>query len=218
MAQQYDRQRKKLIPCFDDFYQIAADVAKLENDTPDVLDLGAGTGLFSSFIVRKYPKARLTLIDLSEGMLDIAKTRFHGRPDVRYIVGDYTKFEFRERFDLVISSLSIHHLTDAEKKELYRNVFSILKNNGIFMNADQVLGSTEFLDSLYRSEWKHYVEHSGLDRKEILAAYERTRLDKMTTLERQIQWLNEIGFSDADCIYKYYNFVVMFARKIEADA
>ena len=155
-------------------------MAKLKNDTPDVLDLGAGTGLFSSFIVQKYPKARLTLIDLSEGMLHIAKTRFHGRPDVRYIVADYTKYEFRERFDLVISSLSIHHLTDAEKKDLYRNVFSILKNNGIFINADQVLGSTEFLDSLYRSEWRNYVEHSGLDRKEILSAYERTKLDKMT--------------------------------------
>ncbi len=45
------------------------------------------------------------------------------------------------------------------------------------------------------------------------ASYERTKLDKMATLDQQLSWLTEIGFADVDCMYKYYNFVVMFARK-----
>ena len=52
VSQTYDQQRKKLIPCFDDFYDIAVALAELENDTPTILDLGAGTGLLSSFILR----------------------------------------------------------------------------------------------------------------------------------------------------------------------
>lgn len=213
-AQNYDQQRKKLIPCFEDYYGVATALAESEHDAPAVLDLGAGTGLFSELILQKYPKAKVTLIDLSSGMLDIAKARFHEHPNVRYIVGDYTKFEYPERYDMVISSLSIHHLSDSEKKELYHKVYSIMKNSSVFINADQVLGNTEFIDSLYKSDWTKYIEHSGLGQAEISAAHERTKLDKMSTLDQQLNWLREIGFSDADCVYKYYNFVVMFARKI----
>lgn len=217
VALNYDNQRKKLIPCFEDFYQMAISLAELDNDSPVVLDLGAGTGLFSSYILNKYPKAKLTLIDLSEAMLDIAKTRFQHHSNVEYIVSDYTKYDYTERYDLVISSLSIHHLLDSEKQELYQKIFSIMKDNSIFINADQVLGLTPYLESLYTSKWKNYVENSGLTQQEITAAYERTKLDRMTTLDQQINWLQQIGYSDVDCIYKYYNFVVLFARKLHPE-
>src|SRR5690606_8382690 len=134
VSQSYDQQRRKLIPCFDDFYRIAVALAELENNAPTILDLGAGTGLYSSFILNKYPNAKLTLIDLSEGMLDIAKERFKQHPNVTYVVSDYTKFNYNQRFDLVISSLSIHHLVDEEKKELYAKVYDMLNTNSIFIN------------------------------------------------------------------------------------
>lgn len=46
----YDNQRRKLIPCFDDFYNSAVSVIQLDLKSPRVLDIGAGTGLFSSFL------------------------------------------------------------------------------------------------------------------------------------------------------------------------
>lgn len=213
-AQSYDKQRKKLIPCYDDFYGIATALAEAGSDCPKVLDLGAGTGLFSSFVLQKYPNAQLTLIDLSESMLNIAESRFDKVSNVQYFVGDYTTFDYPERYDLVISSLSIHHLLDSEKKALYHKLYSIMNRDGILVNADQVLGKTVFLDSLYKADWTNYVEHSGLAPEEISAAYERTKLDKMSTLDEQLSWLTEVGFSDVDCMYKYYNFVVMYARKL----
>ncbi|WKL01736.1 hypothetical protein Q0F98_35615 [Paenibacillus amylolyticus] len=47
VAQDYDVQRKQLIPCFDDFYGIALDLMESPLDSPRILDLGAGTGLLS---------------------------------------------------------------------------------------------------------------------------------------------------------------------------
>jgi tRNA (cmo5U34)-methyltransferase len=35
----------------------------------------------------------------------------------------------------------------------------------------------------------------------------------MSTLAEQLNWLKESGFKDVDCIYKYFNFVVLFGRK-----
>jgi tRNA (cmo5U34)-methyltransferase len=212
-ASEYDSQRRKLIPCFNDFYSVAVSLVKANNNKPDILDIGAGTGLLSSFIMDKLPNTKLTLIDISEKMIEIAKKRHKDKSAVTYIIDDYTKYNFDRTYDVVVSSLSIHHLADNQKRELYANIFSILNPNGIFINADQVLGNTLFIESLYKSEWKLKVDNSGLSQYEIHSAYERTKLDKMATLDDQLTWLKEIGFLDVDCVYKYYNFAVIFARK-----
>ncbi|WP_328793770.1 class I SAM-dependent methyltransferase [Heliomicrobium undosum] len=212
-AGRYDSQRKQLIPCFDDFYGIAVSIAETEKESPKILDIGAGTGLLASFFMDKYPNAQFTLIDISEKMLDVAKERFCDNPNVTYLVGDYAKYPFSEKFDLVISSLSIHHLTDPEKVALYRTIYELLNEKGIFVNADQVLGSTPYLDNMYVDDWKRKVEASGLSPEAIKAAYERLSLDIFAPLQAQLNWLRQAGFVDGDCVYKYFNFVVLFGRK-----
>ncbi|WNS77725.1 class I SAM-dependent methyltransferase [Domibacillus sp. DTU_2020_1001157_1_SI_ALB_TIR_016] len=140
------------------------------------------------------------MFDLSEKMIDVAKERFARDEDVDYIIADYTDYTFDRNYDLVISSLSIHHLPDEEKKKLYQRIFSFLNSGGVFVNADQVLGDTPFIESLYKEDWRNKVERSGLSLQEIEAAYERTKLDKMSTLEEQLCWLKESGFHDVDCL------------------
>lgn len=208
----YDSQRKKLIPCFEDFYSMAVSLIETDNVKPDILDIGAGTGLLSSFILEKIPDAHITLIDISEKMLEAAKSRFKDKA-VACIIADYTKYQFGKKYDFVVSSLSIHHLTDKEKRQLYANIYSILKQNGLFINADLVLGSTPAIEALYQRILRYKVENSGLSKEELQSAYERSKLDKTAALEDQINWLKEIGFSDVDCVYKYYNFAVIFGRK-----
>ena len=210
IADKYDSQRRKLIPCFDDFYHTATSLVDVDHAFPRLLDLGAGTGLFSSYALSKYPNAQITLIDLSQSMLDIAKQRFgETQANVTYIAEDYSIFETTEPFDCVISSLSIHHLEDQAKHDLYEKIFKLLKPGGVFVNADQVQGSSPFLDQLYRSDWVAKVEATDLSREALQAAYERTKLDKMAPLDQQLSWLRACGFIDVDCVYKYYNFVVM---------
>ncbi|MNW36701.1 ubiquinone/menaquinone biosynthesis methyltransferase [compost metagenome] len=218
-ARDYDKQRRKLIPCFDDFYNIAVSLLQSDAQHPRILDLGAGTGLLSSMLHQKYPEAHFTLIDLSEKMLEMAKKRFDGYNNVSYILGDYTnyvEYDSQNKYDFIVSALSIHHLNDEDKVELYQNVYENLKDGGIFVNADQVLGSTLFLESLYTSDWRQKVEASDLSRDEIDAAYERTKLDQMGSLESQIKAMQQIGYLDVDCVYKNYNFVVLHGRKAKS--
>lgn len=212
-AAQYDPQRSKLIPCFNDFYSIPITLLESKNETPSILDIGAGTGLFSAFVKEKFPKANITLIDLSEKMMAVAKDRFKSEEHMEYIIADYTQYEFTKTYDIVISSLSIHHLSHEEKKKLYATIFSILNEGGIFINADQVLGHTPFIESIYKNDWKNKIEASGLTEQELQAAYERTKLDKMSPLQDQLNWLQESGFQDVDCVYKYFNFVVLYGKK-----
>lgn len=213
VSKKYDGQGRKFIPCFDDFYGITLSAAISDIENPNILDIGAGTGLLSSFLIKKYPKATFTLIDLSEKMMDMAKERFINYPNVKYIIGDYTKYTFSEKYDIVASALSIHHLEDESKKELYKKIYSILHKNGVFINADQVNGETPFIESFNKTIWIQSIEKSGLSIEDRNAGYERMKLDKEAKLNDQLTWLNDIGFTDVSCIYKYYKFAVMFGRK-----
>jgi tRNA (cmo5U34)-methyltransferase len=70
----YDRSRRQLIPCFDDFYRAAVELAPFgRHEAIDILDLGAGTGLMAAFLAEALPRARFTLVDVAAEMLDRAR-------------------------------------------------------------------------------------------------------------------------------------------------
>lgn len=213
IAQLYDKQRPSLIPCFSDFYGVAIDNLNLSTISPEILDLGAGTGLFSEFVLQKYPNAKITLVDLSRKMLDVAKKRFSSNKNIDIIQQDFTTFKGEKLYDAVISSLAIHHLEDKVKAELYNTIFSLLKPEGIFLNAEQVAGESDYFSRLYDKKWREKVEASDLSRKDIDASYERIKLDKRTPVSTQIKWLRDAGFKEVDCLYKYYDFAVLYGRK-----
>lgn len=215
VSEEYDSQRRKLIPCFEDFYKTATALANVHNSRPAILDLGAGTGLCSYFLLKKYPDAQLTLIDLSDKMLEVARKRFANHLSVQYITQDYLSYQYPEQYDIIISALSIHHLTGRQKEDLYKKSFQLLKPGGLFINADQVLGQTEFLENLYQTDWRVKIKASGLGSEELKAAYERIKLDTMSTSADQLTWLEQAGFADVDCVYKYFNFVVLFGRRLK---
>lgn len=213
ISEDYDKQRRQLLPCFDDYYNLSLTVLNFKGEAPKILDIGSGTGLFSSIVLQKYPKAKFTLIDLSDKMLEVAKERFKGNTNMQFIADDYTKHNFTEKFDIIISALSIHHLSAIDKKNLYQKCYDLLNDDGIFINADQVLSPSSEIESTFSNLWRESVEQSGLPQEEIQKAYERVSFDNPSTLADQLLWLNQAGFKNADCLYKYYHFCVMFAEK-----
>lgn len=213
VAERYDHQRESLIPCFHDLYGITVDLAESKSSKPKILDIGAGTGLLTKFLFEKYPEAEFTLIDMSEEMLKVAKSRFEDFNNFKYIIADYTTHDFEKSFDLIVSSLSIHHLEDNDKEKLYKKIYNALNEDGIFLNADQVIGPTHKLDKDYQMNWMKIIDNSDLSESEKRGAAERMKFDKPATLEDNLKWLRNCGFEDVDAYYKYYNFVIFYAKK-----
>lgn len=214
-ASQYNQARRILIPCFDDFYKTAVEIIPFPPDKPiNVLDLGAGTGILSSFIAAKYRYADISLIDVSKNMIKQAQESLARFPNnFSYHVGDYCPLNLPQKFDIIVSALSIHHLSAIEKKTLFCNIFTHLSPDGIFINADQVEGETPEIDGLYRAIWLKKVQENGADKNELAAALERMKEDRMSPLEAQLQWLKDTGFSQVHCWYKNYSFAVFSGRK-----
>lgn len=212
-AEKYDMQRSILIPLMDIYYGTAVEVTEIKNEDGKILDLGAGTGLLTKFLLKKYPKANYTLVDIADGMLDIARERFSGFDNINFKVEDYREGITGGNYEAIISSMSIHHLDSNEKSQLYKNIYNSLEDNGVFVNADQVKGEDDEAESITKGYQLNYIENCSLSREEKDKTYERIKLDKMDKMSDQIQMLKDAGFKSVDIYYKFYNYIVFRARK-----
>ena len=216
-ASQYDESRRRLIPCFEDFYRVALEIIPFDKEKCiNVLDLGAGTGLMAGMVASNYPSAKIVLMDVSDKMLLEARKRVeHCQNEFDFVVSNYSQADsFIKNYDLIISSLSIHHLTDKDKQELFKTIYAHLEVGGIFINADQVLGETSEIEQSYRAKWLKQAMAEGTTEEELNAALERMKEDKMSTLSSQIKWLENSGFLNVNCWYKNYSFAVYSGSKL----
>lgn len=211
----YDRARRQLIPGLDGFYGAVLESVPFGRDAKiRVLDLGAGTGLLSSIVAERFPSSRVTLVDLSVEMLRVARRRFtgaNGRFEFRNM--DYARKPLPRGYDLVVSALSIHHLTHGDKKELFEKVHDSLAEGGYFVNADQVQGETPEEEAGYREWWLRQVRESGVSEGDLTAALSRMKADWNATLQAQLGWLAETGFEAVRCTYTDHRFAVYGGRK-----
>jgi tRNA (cmo5U34)-methyltransferase len=212
----YDNWMKLALPSYDHLFASALELIPFNSDDPiNVLDLGAGTGLFSQLVLEKHPRAQFVLVDIAPKMLDLARERFAPHPDqFTYRVADYRECAEADAYDLIISSLSIHHLTDPQKASLFADAFRALKPGGIFINVDQIKGPTPDMAAMYWVHWLEEVRAKGAPEDQIQSSIQRrTEYDQNALLVDQLRWLSEAGFTDVDCVYKDFFIGVFFAKK-----
>ena len=214
-AETYDRARRQLVPCFDEFYGAVLNEIPYERSAAlRILDLGAGTGLLSMFVSKQFPNAKVTLVDASGEMLKKAHDRFSGEAHrFEFVLADYAEVPLPGPYDAVVSALSIHHQTDEKKAALFRKIFGALAGGGVFINADEVLGATPEIERRYRDAWLRQIRERKVSDEDLAASFERMKEHRLATLEAQLTWIKEAGFEYVDCWYKNYSFVVFGGYK-----
>ncbi|HLK88063.1 MAG TPA: methyltransferase domain-containing protein [Candidatus Binataceae bacterium] len=214
-AESYDRARRKLVPCFDEFYRTALELLPFEREARfEALELGAGTGLFSAMIAEAFPKAQLTLFDFTPEMLAIARQRLKplGRR-VRFVTADFTAGAPARAYDAVVSALAIHHLPDSGKRHLFADICNHLTPGGVFVNADQVAGETAAIDRHAREAWMRRAREMKIADRDLAAALERMKQDLPATVGQQLAWMREAGLIDVACVYRNLIFAVFAGTK-----
>jgi tRNA (cmo5U34)-methyltransferase len=210
-AGSYDAARRRLIPPFDSFYGTTVTALRLGGRTPErVLDLGAGTGLLSQRLRAAYPDAHITLLDGAGGMLEKARAVL-GDENVTYVQADLGDPLPDGPWDAVVSALAIHHLSDPDKQALFSRIREALEPGGAFVNAEQVAGPTPFFTDVYAAWHEARARAAGSDDAEWSAAVERMSFDQCASVEDQLHWLRDAGFTDVDCLMKDHRFAVLVA-------
>src|SRR5712692_5672986 len=109
-----------------------------------VLDLGGGYGIVSRLVLQAFPKARVTLQDFSQPMLDQSRQRLAEFGDrLSFALADWTDAAWTDKvggpYDLAVSAIAIHNLGTPERiAPVYQGVFKLLKPGGAFLDSDYV--------------------------------------------------------------------------------
>ncbi len=114
-AASYDTLSGRLLGGF--YRSIAEDVGGSAPAGARVLEIGCGPGHLASRLVRDHG-LDVTGLDLDPAMIERSRARAErlaGGPRPQFVVGDAAALPFADgEFDLVVSTLSLHHWTDAE--------------------------------------------------------------------------------------------------------
>ena len=154
-----------------------------------VLDLGCGTGLELEYYFRLAPRALVTGIDLSEGMLAAMKEKFPDR-NLELIQGSYFDLPLGEnRYDAAVSVESLHHFTKEEKLGLYKKLYAALKDGGCFILTDYFADLPE-QESFFRRELLRLKAEQGLSNRDFY------HYDTPLTFEHEMEALREAGFRE----------------------
>lgn len=194
------------------------------NGKKSILDLGCGDGILTHSLLKYDETISATLIDASEDMLVKAGERLQDYKDTVYIRASFQEIMsrdiIRDRYDFIMSSLAIHHLTTNEKQMFFKNIYSHLRSGGHFLNIDVILPPTDTLENWYLQLWNEWMEERkgllGIDRdlfNDITRRYKEYDENKPDSLEFQLNALRDIGFTEVDCYYKYGVFAVYGGRK-----
>ena len=174
-APDFDRLIVSLIPNYPQMVEALVAAMPFEYSAPiRVIDLGCGTGTVAQAVLKLFPNANITCLDLVENMIALAQAKLAHNPRVRFVVGDFTTFD--GEYDAVISSLALHHLvTDADKKHFYQRIYARLSTGGVFYNGDVVLASSDFLQATYMRHWRAFMRRSISDEEIEVSGFRVTR-------------------------------------------
>lgn len=191
----YDRDIVNSIPHHHEIHNLISEYTKnnFANKIISVLDLGVGTGLTSKLIQNILPLAKFTVVDFSRQMLRGAKKKLGST--VKYILGDYSKILFTDRYNLIISVIGIHHQNTVGKKKLFKKIYSLLKPNGIFILGDLVTYKDDHVAAYNNALHFHHLVKNATDKKTLTEwSYHHIFLNDLAPIEDQIVWLKKIGF------------------------
>lgn len=188
----YDEHMMTNIESANEFYPFTAkQLPTAENCC--ILDLGCGTGLELQEYYKLNSSAKVTGIDLSQGMLTELQRKFVGK-DITLVLGSYFDVSLEENvFDAAVSVESLHHFTKEEKVALYSKLHTALKNKGYFILTDYFSLSDE-------EEQMHRRNLLALKAEQGITDDEFYHYDTPLTVKHEIEALLEAGFSNVEVL------------------
>ena len=201
----YDEHMLREVPgCRAGYARMAA---LLPEGTARLLDLGCGTGLELDPIFARFPKLKVTGVDLTAAMLDRLRAKFPDR-DLTLIRGSYVGMDFgRACYDAAVSFETLHHLEPEEKGALYRQVWEALTPEGVYVECDYIAATAEEEESL-RAEHRRLRMEAGAGEDTLY------HFDIPCTLEHQKALLEAAGFVQVTADPLEGDTVLLTARKV----
>ncbi|MFF8287893.1 class I SAM-dependent methyltransferase [Streptomyces sp. NPDC016309] len=162
----WDRQQEWYMPDREERFRVMLDMVEaLVGPAPRVLDLACGTGSITKRLFDRFPDAVSTGVDLDPALLTIAEGYFAGDERVTFVRADLTDPRWTaalpyDAYDAVLTATALHWLRTEPLAALYGQLGGLVREGGVFMNADHMRDATT--PRINAAERAH--RHAAMDR------------------------------------------------------
>lgn len=139
----WDRQQEGYLPDREERFTALLDTVAAAAETPGpvVLDLAGGTGSISLRVLRRFPYATTTLVDVDPVLLTIARESLDQRSTV--VTADLRDPDWaaglpRHDYDAVLTATALHWIDPERLTALYAEIRQVLRPGGVFVNVDRI--------------------------------------------------------------------------------
>lgn len=189
-----------------------------------VLDLGCGNGVLTKMLFDIDDDISAVLVDASPDMLRNARKMMAKCEKVSYLNSTFENMMSSGQdlgpFDLVISSLAIHHLTLEGKGRLFEFIYRNLRPGGHFVNVDTMLPATPSLEEWYLELWVEWMrkrcnETQFAEGMALMNGHHQVEAHHacLDTLADQLALLKEAGFVEVDVVFKDGIYTIYCGRR-----
>ncbi|WP_406497314.1 class I SAM-dependent methyltransferase [Streptomyces sp. NBC_00846] len=172
----WDRQQEWYMPDREERFRVMLDMVEaVVGSRPRVLDLACGTGSITDRLLKRFPEATSTGVDLDPALLAIARGHFDGDERVTFVTADLKDPDWAgqlpyESYDAVLTATALHWLHTEPLTALYRRIGGLVRDGGVFMNADHMIDTeTPRINAAERAH-----RHAAMDRARAAGALDWT--------------------------------------------
>ena len=196
------------------------------------LDLSCDGGTIAAAVLDEHPQLEAVLIEDSSRRLEATRQRL-GMVGNRltFRVARFTSRDWIAQaadfgpYDVVIAGAEGWPVGDERKREIYREIYSLLNPGGLFLNLEHVASATRWTQSPMDDQvidliFGEFIRNGKKKSRTQVAReyYERVKSQRAhhAPLEVQCDWLREIGFESVECFLKVAEFAVFGGQRNEA--
>ena len=201
-----------------------------------LVELASGEGALAQAILERFHACHYVALDGSAVMrrhISERLTQFRDRLEIRPF--ELVQQEWRDNLPgnlrCIVSSLSVHHLFDEEKQQLFRDLADHLEPGGSLLVADIIRPATRQVADLFAQQYDDIVRKQSRQLRGDLSGFEQFQQlkwnyflhdydsvdtnDHPSCLSDQLLWLREAGFSVVDCFWMQAGHAIYGGYKYE---
>jgi trans-aconitate methyltransferase len=233
--ERWDEQQERYLPHREERFQIMLDLIRPpDSQAFRLLDLCCGTGSISARVLDRFPQASILAVDWDPVHLELGRRALGER--VEWLDADLRSPEWATdlepgSFDAVLSATAIHYFLPNEVVSLYRTLARLLREDGMFANADHLPASSPRIAALSQellegwqaerlAEGEDYYEYREALRNDpelqsFVAEGDRRFAEKPAGVVAPIDFhraaLLAVGFQVADEVWRHHADAILVA-------
>lgn len=203
--EEYDEKIQRTLPYYEEFYKQVIDILKITGkNSLSWLDIGCGTGKMYEMVRGKLSLQEFIFTDISDKMLDIARSRFEMEGNCFYKIS-VQELSDENRYDVITAIQVNHYLSKKDREESIRRCLKALKAGGFFFTFENIAPGSESCKKLFLQRWQDYQIQNGKSMEEASRHIMRYGKEYFPiSVEEHLNSMKRCGFQAVELIWMSY--------------